>query len=126
MSTASKWGPLLAGLGALAGSGSGANAHAGNLPARAPHVQDDQGVAETVRLRLEDGRIFLSEHGGSFEEVFLDVTPKAAHLRHLLIEILPTGGELVVPVGPSIVAEGGASGNWGRSKSGRGGPKNGR
>lgn len=126
MSRASKWSSLLAGLGALAGGGLDANANTGNAPVHEPRVQDSHRAEKSVRLRFENGRIFLSEHGGSFQEILLDDTPEAAHLRQLLIGVLPLGGDLAVPVGPSIVAEGGASGNWSRPKPGRGGPKNGR
>jgi hypothetical protein len=59
-----------------------------------------------------DGRIFVSERGAAFEELELDGGPEAEALRRMIERIAPEDGVLTVPIGPEIIARGGASGGW--------------
>jgi len=112
-----KWGALAAGLGAFAGGGAQANVAAPDSLGRRGDPGLSRGTADgEVRIRIDDQKIYLSERGGEFEELVLGDTPEAEGLRRLVRELLPTGDVLAVPVGPSVVAEGGAHGPWSQPK----------
>jgi hypothetical protein len=105
-----KWSALAAGLGALVGTGIGADA-------AAPHE---------VRVLVADNKVYLSEHGGAFQELALGETPESAKFCRLLNQLVPAGGVFTLPVGPTIVAEGGASGKWSPPKSETQAPRQGK
>ncbi len=112
-----------AGLGAFLAAGGQAEAAVGGTTGDAVVRLQAERVAASVQLRLEDDRFFVSEQGGSFEEIKLDDSPAADALRRKVREMLPAGGSIAVPVGPDIIARGGASGGWSVSPSGSGSKK---
>jgi len=90
----SGWGALLLGLG-------------GVLPSGEQAIAAFKLDTNTASLRADGDKIYLSQGGASFEELKLGDTPEARHLRKLLRDA--GGGEMTVPVGSFIVANGGAS-----------------
>jgi hypothetical protein len=117
MARLSKWGALAAGLGAFVGAGAQANVLAPDPLSKEGPVLAGENASGEVRIRIDGERLYLSERGREFEELVLGDTPEAEGLRRLVKELLPAGGVLAVPVGPSVVAEGGAHGPWTRPKS---------
>jgi hypothetical protein len=67
------------------------------------------GAAGAVSLYLDSGRILMSENGGPFREIRLGENEDADRLRALLIS---AGASAVVPVAPTVVADGGQSPSW--------------
>jgi hypothetical protein len=62
-----------------------------------------------VVMRLHGERIFISQHGGPFEELSLGDTQQAAYLRELLRDAGAAEGPVSVPVGSMVVANGGGA-----------------
>jgi hypothetical protein len=90
-------GTLVMGVGALFG----VHARAATPEVTAP-AQDE------VVVRSEGDKIYVSERGGSFQELRLGKTPAALHLRKLLDAAGAGRGSVSVPVGSIIVANGGS------------------
>lgn len=101
---------LIAGIGAVLNTG--AAAHAGIGEAANVSAEDGRCDFATVCLHICDGKIFISELGGLFEEITLCEGPESATLRKLIQSLAPQNGVLAVPIGPEIIARGGASGGW--------------
>jgi hypothetical protein len=109
-------GALMLSFGALIG---------GNARAAQPQFQPPDSTPEAlgrspsrvdeVAIRVDGEKIYLSERGGSFEELRLGDTPEAMHLRKLLRD---AGAIVSVPIGSTIVASGGGSVyGWGGKSS---------
>src|SRR5687768_9243663 len=90
------WGTLVMGVATLFGG-----------EARAK-VADLDRLKDEVLIRTEGYQIYVSERGAPFRELVLDDTPEARHLRKLLLEAGAENGPIAVPIGPLIVANGGA------------------
>jgi hypothetical protein len=71
---------------------------------------------QAVAMRIEGGKIYISQRGGDFEELPLGDTQQAAHLRELLREAGAAEYPVSVPVGSMIVANGGAAGDGKKPK----------
>jgi hypothetical protein len=90
-------GALVMGFGALFG-----------MPARAATPDLTAGGPDEVVVRSDGEKIYISERGGSFQELSLGETPEALRLRKLLDAAGATRGSVSVPVGSIIVANGGS------------------
>ena len=100
------WGALLLSGGVLV---SGARA---DVKLQPPSRSDFE--AHEVVVKIDGENIFISQDGRNFEELRLGDTREALHLRKLLRDEVSEGRSVTIPVGPMIVASGGASGKgWG-------------
>jgi hypothetical protein len=91
--------------------GLSAFAPAGTQPETRTAVQNSTGGE--LLIRLERGRLQISENGGPFEELALKDTPEARHLKNLLEQSDAANGSSLVRIGPTILAGGGGSGfSW--------------
>ena len=61
-------------------------------------------------IRVERGRLQVSENGNPFEELVLKDTAEARHLRNLIERRSAEQGSPVVRAGPTILASGGGAG----------------
>ena len=107
MSGSSTRNALIAGLGAILGFAVQGQAHALGLGQECGSRERDTG--SFVRLRIDGERLLLSERGGPFEELDISALPD---LTEMIRASMPASGVLEVPVGPEIIASGGASGGW--------------
>jgi hypothetical protein len=62
---------------------------------------------QEVAIRTKGEKIYISQRGGAFEELFLGDTPEAEYFRKLLMEAGAARGPISVPIGSIIVANGG-------------------
>ncbi len=61
-------------------------------------------------IRVERGRLQVSENGSPFDALVLKDTPEARHLQNLIETHRAANGSSVVEVGPTILASGGGAG----------------
>jgi hypothetical protein len=66
---------------------------------------------DAVLIRLNGERIYISQRGGTFEELSLGNTEQAKYLRHLLRDAGAAEHPVSVPVGWMVVANGGGAGD---------------
>jgi hypothetical protein len=111
-----KWGALALGFGGLCATD--AAAEKSELRSFAPGVPSSQqrGVSSAVLVRLEEGKIFVADHGGAFEPLALKDSRQADELRRLLSEVGASTRPVSVPIGAMIVANGGAAGDASKPK----------
>lgn len=112
----SKWVAFILGCGALV---------AGEAQANTSQIQPVGTVGPSnlrglnsgqVLLRLEGEKIFISQDGSKFNELSLADAPATNYLKELLRDASTAGGEITVPLGPIIVANGGSGTNGDKSK----------
>src|SRR5688500_3508290 len=96
-------GALVMGCGALFGMH--ARAATPDIPTGSPLPSPAQ---DEVVVRSDGEKIYMSERGGSFQDLRLGETPEALHLRKLLDSAGAARGSVSVPVGSIIVANGGS------------------
>jgi hypothetical protein len=112
----SKWLAFILGCGAVLG---------GEAQAHKSQIQPVEGVGPSDRLdptfdevliRFEGEKIYLSEGGSLFKELSLVDAPVVTYFRALVKDAATVDGEIAVPVGPIIVANGGPSVNGAKPK----------
>ena len=104
---------LLLGIGALFAGNSAADASA--VQARGTGAADANQVSPangTVLIRVEEGKIYISEHGKPFEQLPLSDTAEAEYLKQLLRELAPDGRTVAADSTRISVADGGAGWHW--------------
>ena len=119
MATLSKWGALIAGICSLAGTGQ-ASAATPHPPADSTPLHSATPAFGEIKLRLFNNKIYISDQQKAFQELDLGNTPEAKRVRALLNKLLPDGGTVTLPLGPSVVADGGAMGTWSRPQRPKG------
>ncbi len=124
MAVLSKWGVLIAGISSFAGTGQ-AGAATPQRAADSTPLHSAPAFGE-IKLRFDDNKIYLSEQRRPFEELDLGDTLEAKRVRALLNKLLPEGGTVTIPLGPSVVADGGAMGSWSRPQPPKGTRKDGK
>jgi hypothetical protein len=72
--------------------------------------------SDEVLIRVDGEKIYISQGGSLFKELSLDDAPMATYFKELLRDAATTNGEIAVPVGPIIVANGGSAANGAKSK----------
>jgi hypothetical protein len=92
---------LALGLGAVAPAGAQADTQ--------PVAQNPTQNGELL-IRVEQGRLQISENGSPFEELVLSDTAEARHLKNLIEWRSSAAGSPAVGVGPTILASGGGAG----------------
>ena len=103
-----KWGALMLGVGAIVPTGDGrARSPEFALPEPISANQLHSGRFDDVLMRIEGDKIYVSQRGGVFEELSMGDTPYAAHLRSLFRDAAIVDGIVSVPVGSTVVANGG-------------------
>ncbi len=107
---------LLLGLGALSTAGARADTPQPPSGGVVPGAQDQQPDSASLLLRVEGGRVYLSEADGEFRELPLGDTPEARRLRQL-IEDRGAGGDL--RLNPTVLAGGGGAGFYWWSSGGK-------
>jgi len=105
----SSWKAFTLGFGAAIASPGLSEAHSATDPTLEPR-------AGHVIIKVEGDRMLFSELGSEFQELVIDDGATSTRLRNLLNALRPEGGAVVVPVGPTIVADGGATGHWSARK----------
>jgi hypothetical protein len=65
--------------------------------------------ADEVLIRTEGERVYISQRGSAFEELSLGNTPEAAYFRKLLRDAEAANGQISIPTGSFIVANGGSN-----------------
>ena len=103
-----RWGALALGFGALFAGGAQAGnpdrQALGNVP---PQPNAHGSAADQVTIRLDSGKVYVSQGGSASEALTLRDTPEAAYFRTLLDEAGVATGSVSVPVDSTIVASGG-------------------
>jgi hypothetical protein len=112
----SKWVAFILGCGAL---------FAGETQANKPQTQPIGTVgpanvlglkSDEVLVRMDGERIYVSQDGSKFKELSLADAPGTAYLKELLRDANAADGQITVRLGPTIVANGGASHSGAKSK----------
>lgn len=113
----SKWLAFILGCGAL---------FAGETQANKPQIQpfgamDPSNLldlnSDEVLIRVDGEKIYISQGGSFFKELSLVDAPMAIYFKKLLGDAATMDGEISVPVGPIIVANGGSGANGAKSKA---------
>ena len=103
-----RWGALALGFSALFGGDAGAATSDVSPLGSAPPQKEHGAALDEVVVRTQGDKVYVSERGGSFQELALGNTPEALYLRKLLDEAGASTGPISVPVGSIIVANGGS------------------
>jgi hypothetical protein len=116
------WAAFMLGLGAL----SAGTAQADRSPLQPPETTPEPSSSamaprpDTVSLKIDGGKVYISQGGSRFEELRLGDTAEATHLRRLLQDVRSAGQPVSVPVGSIIVGSGGGSGSGAKPKQHKG------
>lgn len=112
----SKWLAFILGCGALfAGAAQADKSQIQPAGAMGPSTRLDLNSGQ-VLLRIEGEKISISQGGSLFKELSLDDAPMATYFKELLRDATTANGEIAVPVGHIIVANGGSGANGTKSK----------
>jgi hypothetical protein len=106
-----KWAALILGFGALFAG----DARADKSQIQPPSSRLGSNLDE-VLIRTEGEKIYISQGGGAFEELSLGNAPEAAYFRELLRDASTVDGQIAVPIGPIIVANGGSNNDGAKPK----------
>jgi len=110
----SKWVAFILGCGALFAGETQAN-KSQNQPVGAMGPSNSLGRnADEVLVRLEGEKIYISQYGGTFRELSLADAPETTYFKELLRDA--NTAEIAVPLGPTIVANGGSAANGAKAK----------
>jgi hypothetical protein len=105
-----KWGAVLLGFGAFFASDARADKSAVEPPGTAAGPANRGGIGiDEVLIRTEGDRILISRDGSTFNELSLGNSPEAAYFRKLLRDMGTANGDLSIPTGSIIVANGGSN-----------------
>jgi len=103
-----KWGAVALGFGALfAGDARGNNSVSLSPSSDRGSSKPLGSNVDEVVIRTDGDKVYLSQGASGFEELLLGDTPDATFLRRLLRDAGATQGPLSIPVGSTIVANGG-------------------
>src|ERR1043166_4557122 len=112
----SKWLAFILGCGALfAGEAQADKSRIQPVGAMGPSNRLDPNSGQ-VLVRIEGEKISISQGGGSVKELSLVDAPVVTYFKELLRHGTTGDGEIAVPVGPIIVANGGSAANGAKSK----------
>jgi hypothetical protein len=107
----SKWLAFILGCGALfAGEAQADKSQVQPVGAMGPSTLLGRSSDE-VLIRVDGEKIYISQGGSFFKELSLDDAPMATYFKELLRDATTTNGEIAVPVGHIIVANGGSAAN---------------
>ena len=102
-----KWKALMLGFGALFAADAQAKS---DLPSAGTNLETSKqsgSNVDEVAIRTEGEKVYISQSGGTFEELWLGNTPEAEYLRGLLRDAGAARSPIPVPIGSIIVANGG-------------------